>query len=789
MSKSEEKKGQKVENLAAGMLGVEYDAEGFQSLKPTDKGKKDLDRIKVRRSKLSKPAAPKSDETDNPKEEVKPFDLDPMSDLLDTLEDYVKDGKYGKALNAVNAGVIDAFVNAFMKDMPVSSDKSMNGMVKKFLSICKSYYEYDEKNRELIDNITYDGLLAKFLKDGSNKEPTGIIPKGLKTLKKVAITYPTLHNNVDKAYAVRDKDPIPEGVKESDTVEAFLMRVYKALDMTPEMELKLDISPKLDGVSVNATVKDNVIVNPQSRGDNDESVAIMGMDSMEVTTDDFKAEKKFGIQYEAFVTETDRLAASEYLKLSKPYVSCRHAAAGIVHRLSTMEDDGLLQFISLYPITTEGLEGTYSERMDYISNFGIVPDDMIERQVISGSMGELIGEIRDLFNKFAKKRETISYAIDGLVITVVDDEYQEILGREERTNKFQLALKFDPASAVAVVDGITLDCGKKGFRTIQVWMEHPVFLDGVRYDHVPVLSANLYEGLNLRRGSRVNVHRVGDVIPAISVLEEGNGKKLRKPEVCPKCNELLEIKDKKLFCGNPRCPGNVVGRFTGFFEKLDMTGYSDAFSEILHDQLKCVTISDLMKLSNESFKSAGVMLKQALEFPKVLREALKKKSDFEILGAMGLPKVGPARAKIILNKVPFNKLGSMSSIKAMSIAVEAVGENAAFGLSEVFGSKDFTEDIKALVPYVTMTKDFTKMIRVGHTGGKLSPEAIKVCRDNKFEIVEGKSFDILITPSMDRSSSKMDVAKSRNLPIFTEAGFIDQYEIEESEDEDETEEK
>ena len=229
MSKSEEKKGQKVENLAAGMLGVEYDAEGFQSLKPTDKGKKDLDRIKVRRSKLSKPAAPKSDETDNPKEEVKPFDLDPMSDLLDTLEDYVKDGKYGKALNAVNAGVIDAFVNAFMKDMPVSSDKSMNGMVKKFLSICKSYYEYDEKNRELIDNITYDGLLAKFLKDGSNKEPTGIIPKGLKTLKKVAITYPTLHNNVDKAYAVRDKDPIPEGVKESDTVEAFLMRVYRLL--------------------------------------------------------------------------------------------------------------------------------------------------------------------------------------------------------------------------------------------------------------------------------------------------------------------------------------------------------------------------------------------------------------------------------------------------------------------------------------------------------------------------------------------------------------------------------
>ena len=77
-----------------------------------------------------------------------------------------------------------------------------------------------------------------------------------------------------------------------------------------------------------------------------------------------------------------------------------------------------------------------------------------------------------LYEKLAKKREKLGYSIDGMIITVLNDEYQETIGRDGRTNKFQIALKFDPATAEAVVEGIYLDRGKKGYRTIQVQFEH-----------------------------------------------------------------------------------------------------------------------------------------------------------------------------------------------------------------------------------------------------------------------------------------------------------------------------
>lgn len=744
-------------------------------------GKKAIENIaKRRKSKLSTKEAPVV------KEEM--YDLSKMSEVLDIMEDFVKEGKYGKALTAVNDNrkVVESFLDAYQNDTSVKDPKAFTGMVKKFITICKSYYEYDEKQREVIDNITYDGLLAKYLAAG-NTEPTGIVPKGAKNLKKVPITYPELHNNVDKAYVVHEDDTVPDGVKESDSVEAFLKRVYKALSLPHTAEISLELSPKIDGVSINGTINGDVLMNPQTRGDESESVSVMGMSDMEVsighTSDD-----RFGIQYEAFVTEEDRVAASEYLKLARPYVSCRHAAAGIVHRLCTMEDDDLLQFISLYPIAAEGLAGTYEEQTDYISNFGIIPEDMPKRKKITGDIHDLLKGIEKHYNKLIDVRDELTFAIDGMVITVVDDEYRSKLGREHRTNKFQLALKFDPATAVATVRGVTLDSGKKGYRTIQVILDTPVYLDGVKYDHIPVLSYELFEKLGLRRGSRVNVHRVGDVIPAISVISAGDGKKLEAPATCPHCNQRLIVRNKKLYCDNMVCRGNIIGKFTHFFEKIGMDGYADSFSEVLCNDLECTNLSDIINLTKEDFKAKNVTGALADNFIDTLHKALTGKADYVVLGAMGLPGIGPEKAKMLLCRVAFsdlkkiNNLGGLSG--AYSLITGVVGPKQTHYLSNYVTSREFHKDIEALEKFVEVTKDFKNFIQVGHTGGKLSAKVLAVCKKQNFAVTDGNSFDILITTSMTSDSTKMERAKKKELPIFLEDDFIAYYSDDESEDDD-----
>ena len=773
MSKKGKKKAAMQVNLANefGFGSTMRDDDGFVVLQPTTSGRKALGQVTRRKSKVANSVAVEDLKTET--EERKEYDPTKMSEMLDTVEELVKAGKYGKAIASADDVLMEEFIENFRKvDPETELGKKMYGMMRKLLAIGKSFYEYDDKDREILSNDTYDGLLSTYLASGM-KEPVGIIPKGSKKLNKVPIKYPLLHNNMDKCYAVHEGDQIPDGVKESGTVEKFLMRVYKTLDLTPSTKLKLEISPKIDGVSVNGTIKGDLLVDPQTRGDEDESIAVVGMNGMPVT-DGFEADAEFGIQYEAFVTDEDRVKASEYLKLEKPYVSNRHAASGIIHRLSTMEDDDLLEFLSLYPIATEGLDGTYEERMDYIQNFGIVPKDMIKRRVIKGDMEDLIDEINDIFEKFAEKREKLDYSIDGLIITVLNDEYQEAIGRDGRTNKFQIALKFDPATAEAIVDGIYLDRGKKGYRTIQVQFEHPVFLDGVRYDHVPVLSLNLFEQLNLRVGSKVSVHRVGDVIPSIKMIKEGSDRKLETPTRCPYCGTKLSIKNSKLYCDNMICQGNIVGRFAAFFEKLGLDGYGTSFASTLVDDLGCTNLADVVYLTEEKIRKKGITLATVLDFPSKFREAMKNTRDYIILGAMGLPDIGNARAKKILEKCPMNKLYDLTMSEYVDLANTAMATNNEY-LLKTLTSPGFANEIKALsgVGYITTTN--FNCTRVGYTGGKLSDDTVNVCKSLGFEIVDDKSFDILITKSMMSNSGKMERALKLGLPVYLESDFVYAY--------------
>ena len=386
-------------------------------------------------------------------------------------------------------------------------------------------------------------------------------------------------------------------------------------------------------------------------------------------------------------------------------------------------------------------------------------------------MEDLIDEIGELYEKLAKKREKLGYSIDGMVITVLNDEYQEAIGRDGRTNKFQIALKFDPATAEAVVEGIYLDRGKKGYRTIQVQFEHPVFLDGVRYDHVPVLSLNLFEQMNLRVGSMVSVHRVGDVIPSIKVIKEGKGKLIETPSKCPDCGEPFTIKNKKLYCEDLLCPGNIVGRFTGFFEKIGLDGYGESFAELLINQLGCKTLADVIHLTKDDMEEAGIDSELMLKFPKRLKEAIQSKHDYEIIAAMGIPDVGPAKAKLLLKVAPMKEMTLISINDANRMAHRVLKTNNEF-VVKTFLSKDFADVIRAIIDVGYIETSNFDRTKVGHTGGALSDRVVDICNKLDFEIVDDKSFDILITSSMESTSGKMERAKKMNLPIYTEDAFV-----------------
>ena len=680
-----------------------------------------------------------------------------------------KTGDYPSVLAKANLGMIRSFITNYAAE-DEEGKKKVQHITRGLLRVAKTLFEYHSNS--ILTDEEYDALLAAYLSTGET-EPTPIVQKTASSMEKTDIKYRLLHNNMDKSYRLREVDPVPEGVKEQTSVEEFLTRVYKELGMELTEKLPIELSPKIDGVSVNGTISGNELLCVQTRGDENASILVKGLSQKFLAEE--PVETAFGIQYEAFVLESD---LPELEKLGYRYVSCRHAASGIVRRLCTTPDEVLAKFVNLYPIAAEGLDLPYYKMIKEIQRFQkFTRDDldMVSRKQIIGNYETLLEVIEEKFVEFENLRNTLDFAIDGMVITVAENELQEKLGRNGRTNRYQIAMKFDPANAISTVKGVHLDAGTKGYRTIQVDLETPVFLDGVRYEHVPVLSAALFEELGLHYKDSVRIHRVGDVIPSLTVLsKEHKGDKINLPDTCPGCGEFLIVKDKKLFCDNPDCKMNRIGKILGFFMRLDLEGYSESFASMLVNSLDVKHIRDLFFMSPEYFHAREITTKAAEEFQNKLLDCVSKHKDYEVLAAMGLPGIGKQKARQIVSKFGFHELANLTRDHIMDeirgFCVSTVGPNRYEALMTAITSEDFVQDILSMKDIVTKLTDTTLgyVIQVGHTGKNLSEEAVEICDNFGAEVVDGTKFDILVTSDLSSESRKMSIAKKRGNPIVLE---------------------
>ena len=369
----------------------------------------------------------------------------------------------------------------------------------------------------------------------------------------------------------------------------------------------------------------------------------------------------------------------------------------------------------------------------------------------------------------------------GAMLTNVETEHTGIERTEEQCSKI-----IDPATAEAEIDHVYLDNGTKGYRTIQVQLKHPVFLDEVRYDHIPVLSKDLFDKLGLREDSVITVHRVGDVIPAISVKTEGKGKVLKAPVQCT-CHEFLKVRNGKLFCDNPLCRMNQVGRMVGFFIGIGLDDYNEAFANTIIDfstnrpnTFNYVDLSDLFKLTPDKFAAGGYTTKTYTEFQDKLRAAVAKTPDYQILGSVGISDLGPARAKQILReyKGDWDALAKDVCYHNASRIIKAlgwtIGSKVVESMDSMIGLCSTLNELKEHMENFSSTKDYD--LRIGHTGFTPSQALRDFCEQRNMELVDGKSFDILIARSLNSISGKAQVAHTKNLPIFTEELFLKQYE-------------
>ena len=190
--------------------------------------------------------------------------------------------------------------------------------------------------------------------------------------------------------------------------------------------------------------------------------------------------------------------------------------------------------------------------------------------------------------KWAKKRETLPYEIDGVVFKVNEKQKQELMGYTAKTPRFAIAYKFPAQQSTTVVEGITVQIGRTGAAT-PVAELRPVLVAGSTVSRATLHNEDEIKRKGIRIGDTVVIQKAGDVIPEVVEvlpnLRPAQSSAFIFPKECPLCGTTLERPEGESVhrCPNTDCPGRKRESFIHFVSRgaLDI----DTLGEKVVDQV------------------------------------------------------------------------------------------------------------------------------------------------------------------------------------------------------------
>lgn len=194
-------------------------------------------------------------------------------------------------------------------------------------------------------------------------------------------------------------------------------------------------------------------------------------------------------------------------KYAKEYANPRNTAAAKVRE---KKGDGIacedLEFLAYWVHNPEAKSATLVDEVEWLKSQGFKTPEF--------GFGDNLGQIQKIFEETKKKRDSIEYEIDGMVVSVNELKLLEELGSHNMRPKGQIAWKFDAATGVTKVVDIKWQIGLTG-RITPVASVEPVNIGGVTITSISLHNISLFKELKLHKGCRVLVSRRNDVIPYV----------------------------------------------------------------------------------------------------------------------------------------------------------------------------------------------------------------------------------------------------------------------------------
>lgn len=575
--------------------------------------------------------------------------------------------------------------------------------------------------------------------------------------------YPKLVGTLDKCKFVLNSQAEEKGVIGDSNVlvleRDFFQQHIKNGILDPQIKIRMMLQLKYDGVSVEAEVA-NQLLSARGRGDANEDIAadlspILNGYKFPLTYLDIKSDDIFGMKFEAIMTY-DNLYKYNMLK-GKEYKNCRTAISGL---FSSSDAAQYRDFITLVPLATS-MEDIDQETevifMNKYYNTGVP----MHYAVIEGTYSEILFQIKRFVEEAEYMRDFMPFMYDGVVISYMDKDIVNKLGRKNAVNKYSMAIKFNPLKKSTIFNEYTFEVGQDGSITPMIHYQ-PVEFYGTIHDKSTGHSFKRFKELNLKVGDIIDVEYVNDVMPYVTKPDNSYNANNINPVInfitqCPSCGSKLRVSDsgKSVYCDNIECPQRNMARMVNMLDKLNIKDFSEAYLT----KINRYSLSELMNVTLEDVMFLGEVT--AIKFMDRI-DTLKTKEiyDFKIIGSLGFTNIASEKWKYILNVISLSEMLCIDKeeLRDMFISIKGIGSTTADTILEQF--EFFRNDLVYIsnMKNVIQTKGmkFGKSIRFT---GVRDKELMEYLQSLDHDATDGgvtKSTDILLVPTSDHKSSKID---------------------------------
>lgn len=347
----------------------------------------------------------------------------------------------------------------------------------------------------------------------------------------------------------------------------------------------------------------------------------------------------------------------------QPYSNPRNTVAGMLRRKDYNRDIFEVEFTP-YGCSQNLIDllrvKTYCDLLHFFRrNF---------RCVTETKMFESIDELQNYYNDIMlRKRSTLPFEIDGLVIKVVNMSKRLEMGTTTREPNWATAYKFTAQTTTPILSDIEWGLSRTGL-LIPVAILNPVNIGGVTITRCSLHNLNNIRKLDLKIGDKVTLIRSGDVIPKIISGEHtSESTDIIFPTKCPECTTEVTPAEKtgELQCTNPECTGKIVGSILSFCSRkyMDIKGIGEAFIRLMVETGYLKSYADLYHLDkyrDEIIKDGGVSSKVLDKILAVI-DGRRNVSFATFLGSLGIQGFGRTLAPSVATQ--FESIESMFSME------------------------------------------------------------------------------------------------------------------------------